>query len=123
MNSDAIAVLSPTPNPAVQVAVLIRQAQSWAEVEAAIAPHTEHKAAVWRLLPFEEKARIRTLKQLATEIPAIKVGSQVRWIGCPGGLEFLSPVIVREVAGDMVLLDWIRHPIPRSKLILEERSP
>lgn len=92
-------------------------------MEKAIAAHPVHKTEAWHLLTVEEKARIKALKQQATEAPALKVGSQVLWTNCPGCFEFLNPFTVRGIEGDVVWLDWIYHPVERSKLILEDRSP
>lgn len=113
------AILLPPPAPTLQLADLLRQCRNWAEVECAIATHPAHKTEAWQVLTLEEKSRIKVLRQRATEVPPLKIGSRVLWIGCPGYLEFLSPFTVRAVEEDAVWLDWIAHPVQRSKLILE----
>ena len=56
---------------------LIRQAQDWEEVEAAIAAHPEHKAEAWQLLDDSEKTRIKELKQRSDVLPPSLVGRRV----------------------------------------------
>lgn len=113
------AIAPPPLPPALQLVELLKQCSNWAEVESAIASHPAHKTEAWHLLTAEEKARIRALKQESTKVPAIEVGARVRWLNCPGCLEFLNPFTIRAVEGDTVWLDWITHPVERSKLILE----
>lgn len=115
-----VAIAPPPSPPALQLADLLKQCSSWKEVEGVIASHPTHKTEAWHLLTTEEKARIKALKQQATEISALKVGARVLWTNCPGHLESFNPFTVRAVEKDVVWLDWIYHPVPRSKLILEE---
>ncbi len=107
--------MTPTLTPAIQLANRLRQCQSWAEVEQAIATHQDQKAEAWHLLTAEQQSRLKELKR-ASEPPALEVGSKVIWHDCPGCEDRFNPFTVRAVEGDFVWLDWIRHAVNRSRL-------
>ncbi len=116
-----------------QLADKLRQCQSWAEVESAIAAYPEHKINAWHLMDADEKSRLKELKRLATEalapeppppastdVQAFAVGDRVIWQhGCPGYLQSWNPFVVRQVEGEVYCLDWVATPVHCSKLILE----
>lgn len=54
------------------LAMLICDAQSWAEVDKIIAAAPELKKQVWMLLPDEQKDRIKNLKEIANEVKNAK---------------------------------------------------
>lgn len=125
--------MTPTLNPAIQLADLLKQCQSWAEVEQAIARHPAYKTEAWQLLSAGEKTKIRELKQQATQAqvpeqqspaPALdqgfKVGDRVLWHDCPACLGDWNPFVVRQVMGDTVALDWVATPVYYARLILVE---
>ena len=75
---------------------LIRQAQDWEEVEAAIASFPRHKAAAWQLL-YAEKSRIRELKRWSEVLPGSLMGRRVVVAGYSVALErkvYLSPCLM-----------------------------
>ena len=59
------------------LAVLVRKAQDWAEVEATITRFPEHTVEAWHLLDDGEKSRIRELKHRPGTLPFSLVGRRV----------------------------------------------
>ncbi len=52
----------------------------------------------------------------------LKVGDRVIWHDCPGTLEAFNPFTVCRVQGCEIWLDWIEHPVARTRLILDSKN-
>ena len=70
-----------------QLADLLGQAQTWAEVETAIAAKPNHKTAAWQMLSVPEKTRLKKLKRRAIDTQETDELGQIEQITktAPGG--------------------------------------
>ena len=98
-----------------QLALRLKQCQSWAEVESIIASAPGRKGEVWELLDEQAQTRIKLFKQVSI-LPEISVGDLVSWADCPGSLQLFNPFRCRSINGDQVWLDWIYHSVARHRL-------
>ena len=74
---------TPRPHPAIPMAYLLMQCQTWDEVMVVVKSCEAYKVEAWNVLPEQKKRLLKELKRKASVPAHLSIGSQVR-VNLPG---------------------------------------